>query len=235
MIESRAATRLGENVKLLTYVSIFYLPLAFCAGLWSINNSYSIPHFIITTAIALTNYLLVANLEAVVTFCTSLYRSARGPVIDRMQVDSEEKWSKKGIAFSSFRPEREKVEPLEWYILWFVFVELLRKIGALKLDKRKDPIPPAAGGNAPEETSEETTKNQEEAHSQVLGKGKGVAGGSTKGRESKMKESTPDSVFEIQSENTTVQLTPTSGIHFKRWFKKDKESEKGSGDPEKGG
>ena len=30
VIESRASTRLGENVKLLTYVSIFYLPLAFC-------------------------------------------------------------------------------------------------------------------------------------------------------------------------------------------------------------
>jgi hypothetical protein len=29
--ESRASTRLGENAKLLTYVSIFYLPLAFCA------------------------------------------------------------------------------------------------------------------------------------------------------------------------------------------------------------
>jgi hypothetical protein len=109
VIESRAATRLGENVKLLTYVSIFYLPLAFCAGLWSINNSYSIPHFIITTTvIALTNYLLVANLEAVVTFCTSLYRSARGPIIRRMQLDSKGKWSKRGIDFSSFRPEREK-------------------------------------------------------------------------------------------------------------------------------
>jgi hypothetical protein len=31
LVESRASTRLGENIKLLTYVSIFYLPLAFCA------------------------------------------------------------------------------------------------------------------------------------------------------------------------------------------------------------
>lgn len=29
--ESRISTRLGQNVMLLTYVSIFYLPLAFCA------------------------------------------------------------------------------------------------------------------------------------------------------------------------------------------------------------
>lgn len=31
LMESRSSTRLGQNVKLLTYVSIFYLPLAFCA------------------------------------------------------------------------------------------------------------------------------------------------------------------------------------------------------------
>lgn len=31
VIESRASTRLGENVKLLTFVSIFFLPLSFCA------------------------------------------------------------------------------------------------------------------------------------------------------------------------------------------------------------
>jgi hypothetical protein len=30
VMESRASTRLGENVKLLTYVSIFFLPLSFC-------------------------------------------------------------------------------------------------------------------------------------------------------------------------------------------------------------
>lgn len=29
VIESRASTRLGENVKLLTFVSIFFLPLSF--------------------------------------------------------------------------------------------------------------------------------------------------------------------------------------------------------------
>lgn len=30
MIESRASTRLGENVKLLTFVSVFFIPLSFC-------------------------------------------------------------------------------------------------------------------------------------------------------------------------------------------------------------
>ena len=40
-IEAKAATQLGENVKLLKYISIFYLPLSFCTvslGSFSINN-----------------------------------------------------------------------------------------------------------------------------------------------------------------------------------------------------
>jgi hypothetical protein len=35
VVESRLSTRLAQNVKLLTYVSIFYLPLAFCAVSYS--------------------------------------------------------------------------------------------------------------------------------------------------------------------------------------------------------
>jgi Mg2+ and Co2+ transporter CorA len=36
--ETRNSNHLGQNVKLLTYVSIFYLPLAFCAAVWAIPN-----------------------------------------------------------------------------------------------------------------------------------------------------------------------------------------------------
>jgi hypothetical protein len=38
--ETRISTRLGQNVMLLTYVSIFYLPLAFCA----VSNSSLLRH-----------------------------------------------------------------------------------------------------------------------------------------------------------------------------------------------
>jgi len=43
MSESRISTRLGQNVMLLTYVSIFYLPLAFCAVSVSCFTRYNLP------------------------------------------------------------------------------------------------------------------------------------------------------------------------------------------------
>jgi hypothetical protein len=39
VMESRASTRLGENVKLLTFVSIFFLLLSFCMGSHSKSSS----------------------------------------------------------------------------------------------------------------------------------------------------------------------------------------------------
>lgn len=39
VIETRAATYLGENIRLLAYVSIFYLPLAFC----TVSSAYLLP------------------------------------------------------------------------------------------------------------------------------------------------------------------------------------------------
>jgi hypothetical protein len=41
VVESRLSTRLAQNVKLLTYVSIFYLPLAFCAVGLLVNTKVS--------------------------------------------------------------------------------------------------------------------------------------------------------------------------------------------------
>ncbi|KAF7122253.1 hypothetical protein CNMCM5793_000210 [Aspergillus hiratsukae] len=64
VIESRAATELGENVKLLTYISIVYLPLSFCAALWAIDYSYHPVVFtVVTVLLATTTYLVVMNLN----------------------------------------------------------------------------------------------------------------------------------------------------------------------------
>ncbi|PMD56834.1 uncharacterized protein K444DRAFT_36631 [Hyaloscypha bicolor E] len=39
--ESRAFTQLGENIKILTYVSIFFLPITVCISFWSMSDSLS--------------------------------------------------------------------------------------------------------------------------------------------------------------------------------------------------
>jgi hypothetical protein len=50
-MESRASTQLGENVKLLTFVSIFFLPLGLCVVSYPASSlgvqapTYSAPHF----------------------------------------------------------------------------------------------------------------------------------------------------------------------------------------------
>lgn len=126
-------------MKLLTYVSIFYLPLSFCAALWSINESCSTSAFAITALlIALTTYFLVSNLENAVSFVRSLYRVIKRPIIRRMVDDPDEKWAAKGKSFTSFRPDRANAEPSEWHIVLFLVVEILRKLGVVKTKLRQD-------------------------------------------------------------------------------------------------
>jgi hypothetical protein len=42
-MESRASTQLGENVKLLTFVSIFFLPLGLCVASSSLFSHFLAP------------------------------------------------------------------------------------------------------------------------------------------------------------------------------------------------
>lgn len=65
--ESRASTQLGENIKLLTFVSIFFLPLSFCASLWSVNNSvFSLAALAVVMPVTgLCTYIIVFNLDTI--------------------------------------------------------------------------------------------------------------------------------------------------------------------------
>ncbi|KAH8801460.1 hypothetical protein F5884DRAFT_684657 [Xylogone sp. PMI_703] len=131
VIESRESARLGQNVKLLTYVSIFYLPLAFSAAIWSINESYSTSAFAITSIlVALGTYFLVANLENLVVKVKYFYGSFKTPIVSRMKLHNETIWKAKGENFSRFSPVREKVKPSEWYILLFLVTEVLSRAKA---------------------------------------------------------------------------------------------------------
>ncbi|KAK2803091.1 hypothetical protein FQN51_003835 [Onygenales sp. PD_10] len=169
VVESRAATQLGENVRLLTYVSIVYLPLGFSAALWSINEKYSVPNFaIVTVVIGLTTYILVSNLNNAVRFSKRTFRQVKTPVVDRMKNDPDKIWSDRAARFTAFRPEREKVEPSLWYIPQYMFIETLRKFGLSKRPPgglaEEPKQKPSKSGNpsnnpsAAKEASEKTTK-----------------------------------------------------------------------------
>ncbi|CZR54582.1 uncharacterized protein PAC_04466 [Phialocephala subalpina] len=87
VIDSRASIQLGQNVKLLTFVSIFFLPLSFCASVWSINNMlFSMTAFaIVTPIIGISTYIIVFNLSRIAAFFTQLQtlsRRSREPGLD---------------------------------------------------------------------------------------------------------------------------------------------------------
>ncbi|KUL83782.1 hypothetical protein ZTR_06613 [Talaromyces verruculosus] len=87
--ESRVSTRLGHNVMLFTYVSILYLPLAFCASIWAIPNiadSDTRNPFIITSVVVGFISLLISfNLENITTLGWRLYEGLRAKVVQEMQ------------------------------------------------------------------------------------------------------------------------------------------------------
>ncbi|KAF7930093.1 hypothetical protein EAE99_004286 [Botrytis elliptica] len=127
LMESRASTRLGENVKLLTYVSIFYLPLAFCAALWAIpdiTSSGTRSPFILTTIlVGFVTYMIVFNLGNIVKQSRRVYEPFRAGVIKQIckQSSDESEWDKRAQRFeSTFGPKRGDGEPSEWWISMYV-------------------------------------------------------------------------------------------------------------------
>ncbi|KAL2835987.1 hypothetical protein BJY01DRAFT_252230 [Aspergillus pseudoustus] len=132
VIESRAATELGENVRLLTYVSIVYLPLSFCAALWSIDFSYHPLVFtLLTVFLSTATYLIVINLNNVARLSKGVYRRFRARIVHSMV--NNQQWATVGEAFSQFRPERENVTPSEWNMLLFLISRLLHRVTSVRL------------------------------------------------------------------------------------------------------
>ncbi|KAM0240898.1 hypothetical protein ACHAP5_007762 [Fusarium lateritium] len=131
VIESRVSTRLGENVKLLTYVSIFYLPLSFCVALWSTNEDYARPMLVLTAVlVAAATFIIVANLRNMASVCSIAYRGVKRRIIQRMYASENDEWMKRATAFESYRPERLEIEPSEWYIIYFVIYSMVSRVGS---------------------------------------------------------------------------------------------------------
>ncbi|KAI9643270.1 hypothetical protein NHQ30_007886 [Ciborinia camelliae] len=120
LVESRASTRLGENVKLLTYVSIFYLPLAFCAALWAIPNIEStatkVPFVVTTIIVGAITYAIVFNMDTMTDKMKTFYSPRRDRLIEQMQKETGT-WKVTGERFEEFKPTSERRVPNEWWIL----------------------------------------------------------------------------------------------------------------------
>lgn len=83
--ETGITNRLGQNVKLLTYVSIFYLPLAFCAPVWAIPNidmTGTKTAFSVTALLlGIVNIFVVVNVGNLSRFLGGIYKVCRTRIV----------------------------------------------------------------------------------------------------------------------------------------------------------
>lgn len=109
-------------MKLLTYVSIFYLPLSFCVALWSINENYSRPPLIITTVlVGFATYFLLANMHNIdVMRRTFVYDFVGRKVLQKMRGQGKgTKWEERAGELRGFRVEERTGGISKWMVLRF--------------------------------------------------------------------------------------------------------------------
>ena len=137
VIESRASTRLGEHVKLLTFVSIFFLPLAFTTSLWSVNDKFStavLTYVIII--VALTTYFIMFNVNNLAQSFGQLYDLKKKGIVHAMKNDPDSTWNRRGKRFEVFRPKSENPEPSEWYIPLYALMHPKALVGMVRSGTR---------------------------------------------------------------------------------------------------
>ncbi|MCJ1352304.1 MAG: hypothetical protein MMC33_002288 [Icmadophila ericetorum] len=117
LIESRSSTRLAQHVQLLTFVGVFYLPLMFCAALWTvphITESQTKKSFGTTSVVlAFITYIVVFNLLGFSRLLGISYHHWRSKLVESMQNDSDA-WRERGHKLDSIRPDQEVTS--EWWI-----------------------------------------------------------------------------------------------------------------------
>ena len=122
----------------------YYLPLAFCAvsspiiidassdleqalkALWTIPNitdsSTRTPFIVTAVLIGFVTYIIVFNLNKLVSFGWATYSGHRKRSIQRMTNESTgSKWKDLGRRFRRFEPDRGSSKLSDWYILLIAF------------------------------------------------------------------------------------------------------------------
>ncbi|KAJ5803202.1 uncharacterized protein N7503_005652 [Penicillium pulvis] len=115
-----SSSKLGQNVQLLTYVSIFHLTLAFCAALWAIPNitdGGTTNAFVITAVIVgFVTYAIVFNLENIAGVFGRLYANQRDRLLQDMGDDRDKDWKELRYKFDDFPSNKKRTTPSEWGI-----------------------------------------------------------------------------------------------------------------------
>ncbi|KAL8937963.1 MAG: hypothetical protein Q9216_004149 [Gyalolechia sp. 2 TL-2023] len=114
--ESKTSSRLAENIKLLTYVSIFYLPLTFCVSIWSTSDTLGYTAMAITTVtVGLATYLIVLNLNRLAAGCATYYAFRKQIIVQQMKNDT--RWKNIGRRFEQYQPLTiPQLKPSEWLV-----------------------------------------------------------------------------------------------------------------------
>ncbi|KKK19805.1 hypothetical protein ARAM_003378 [Aspergillus rambellii] len=129
--ESKATTELGENVKLLTYVSIFYLPLSCYVALWSIGYGYHPMSFTAMTAVlSVTTYLIVMNLNHISQLSRGCYKQLQNYIVASML--SDPRWAPLAATFTQCHPDREMLPPSQWDIFVFLISQAWKWLISLR-------------------------------------------------------------------------------------------------------
>lgn len=135
-------------MKFLTYVSIFYLPLAFCAvgnltyiaqgrvadgfqSLWAIPNitdkATRAPFIVTAILVGLVTYSFVFNMSFMSDKIYNFYHSKQEHVVAQMRREKGD-WKLIGRQFEEFKPSRENKVPSEWLILGYLIWKILPKV-----------------------------------------------------------------------------------------------------------
>ncbi|CZR56880.1 uncharacterized protein PAC_06769 [Phialocephala subalpina] len=135
VMETRAANLLGENVRLLTIVSIMFLPLSFCMSVWSVNNQIFSLHnlWITATVIALSTYMLVFNINIAMSRCYSVSHRISQKIIESMKQDIDQEWKDRASIFGKFaKPQQAEHKPSNWRLVQYVVERRLWPAGAIR-------------------------------------------------------------------------------------------------------
>ncbi|TGO08046.1 hypothetical protein BTUL_0229g00140 [Botrytis tulipae] len=129
VMESRASTRLGENVRLLTFVSIFFLPLSFTMSIWSINDN-ALAHINIMIGVAVVlgiiTYFVVFNVDNIVFLSNQFIKKLKAGTIEHMKKNGGIVWKQRGDGLTepalandqNATPSSWRIPQYLWLLAW---------------------------------------------------------------------------------------------------------------------